>query len=124
MGKIINRVVSTAVIIGVLLTVDVWIVLAICGGVAFTVFLKLWRTKIQFQRDQEMKPVQRAGRLCRPGLYLADYAKEIRLSQVGDVLSRDFDRRRKVCWTALNATAKSCLLSAPPAASPLLCSLM
>lgn len=68
MGKIINRVVSTAVIIGVLLTVDVWIVLAICGGVAFTVFLKLWRTKIQFQRDQEMKPVQRAGRLCRPGL--------------------------------------------------------
>ena len=92
MGKIINRVVSTAVIIGVLLTVDVWIVLAICGGVAFTVFLKLWRTKIQFQRDQEMKPVQRRADYVGRVFYLADYAKEIRLSQVGDVLSRDFDR--------------------------------
>ena len=92
MGKIINRVISTAVIIGVLLTVDVWIVLAICGAVGVTVWLKLWRTKVQFKRDVEMKPVQRKADYIGRVFYLADYAKEIRLSRVGEVLNREFDQ--------------------------------
>ena len=54
MGKVINRVISTSVIIGILFTVDILIVLAICFSVAVTVLLKLWRTKIQFKRDVEI----------------------------------------------------------------------
>ena len=92
MGKIINRVVSTSVIIGVLLTVDIWIVLAICGAVAVTVWLKLWRTKIQFKRELEMKPIRRKADYISRVFYLADYAKEIRMSRAEDVLDREFDR--------------------------------
>lgn len=91
MGKLINRVVSTAVIIGVLLTVDVWIVLAIVGAVAVTVGLKLWRTKVQYRRDVELKPEQRKADYIGRVFYLADYAKEIRLSRAEDVLEREYD---------------------------------
>lgn len=92
MGKVINRVISSSVIIGVLLTVDIWIVLAICGAVGVTVWLKLWRIKVQFKRDVEMKPVQRKADYIGRVFYLADYAKEIRLSRVDEVLNREFDQ--------------------------------
>lgn len=91
MGKVINRVISTSVIIGILLTVDVWIVLAICFSVAVTVLLKLWRTKIQFKRDVEIKPLQRKCDYISRVFYLEDYANEIRLSHVDDILNKDFD---------------------------------
>lgn len=91
MGKVINRVISTSVIIGILLTVDIWIVLAICFSVLITVLLKLWRTKIQFKRDVELKPLQRKCSYISRVFYLAEYANEIRLSHVDDILNRDFD---------------------------------
>ena len=91
MGKVINRVISSSVIIGILLTVDFWIVLTICGSVIITVLLKLWRTKIQFKRDTEIKPVQRKCDYISRVFYLAEYAEEIRLSHVEDILNNEFD---------------------------------
>lgn len=91
MGKVINRVISSSVIIGILLTVDFWIVLAICGSVIITVLLKLWRTKIQFKRDTEIKPIQRKCDYISRVFYLAEYADEIRLSHVEDILNKEFD---------------------------------
>lgn len=90
-GKLINRLLSTAVIIGVLWTIDVWIILAICGAVAVTVSLRLWKTKLQFKLDLELNPLKRKNDYIRRIFYLADYAKEIRLSQVKDILFKEFD---------------------------------
>ena len=91
MGKVINRVLSTAVIMVVLFSVDIWIILSICGAVALTVALRLWRTKIQYKRDLEIKPIQRKSDYISRVFYLADYAKEIRLSHVEDILNKEFD---------------------------------
>jgi ATP-binding cassette subfamily B protein len=91
MGKIINRVISTAAIIGVLLSVDILIVLAICFSVSLTVFLKLRKTRIQLDRDTEIKPEQRKSDYIGRVFYLSDYAKELRLSNAQQVLTDKFD---------------------------------
>ena len=90
-GKIINRLISSTVIISILFTVDLWIVVAVCVSVGITVTLKMLRTKIQFNRDNEIKPSQRKAEYIGRVHYLADYAKEIRMSDVEDILVRDFN---------------------------------
>ena len=90
-GKIINRLISSIVIVSILFTVDLWIVAAVCASVSITVVLKLLRTKIQFDRDNEIKPFQRKNNYIDRVHYLVDYAKEIRMSDAEDILIRDFD---------------------------------
>ena len=95
MGKIINRLISSTVIVSILFTVDLWIVAAVCASVSVTVVLKLLRTKIQFDRDNEIKPFQRKNNYIDRVHYLAGYAKEIRMSNVEDILIRDFENSVK-----------------------------
>lgn len=91
MGKVINRLISSTVIVSLLFTVDYLIVIAICLTISATVFLKLMITKLKFKRDLELIPVQRKSDYIGRIFYLADYSKEIRLSHVGEVLNREFD---------------------------------
>ena len=90
-GKIINRLISSIVIVSILFTVDLWIVAAVCVSVGITVVLNILRTKIQFNRDNEIKPFQRKAEYIGRVHYLVDYAKEIRMSDAEDILIRDFD---------------------------------
>ncbi|MBE6563770.1 MAG: ABC transporter ATP-binding protein [Ruminococcaceae bacterium] len=90
-GKVINRLVSAMVIFGVLLTVDVWIVLAIAFSVAFTLVLKLIRTKLQLARDEELRPFQRKKGYVSRVFYLPEYAKELRLSHADEPLINEYD---------------------------------
>jgi ATP-binding cassette subfamily B protein len=94
-GKLINRVISSATIIGVLLTVDPILVLAIIASVAITVILNMWRIKVSFKKDVEAEPLQRKSDYIGRVFYLADYAKEIRLSKVDKLLQNDFDETIK-----------------------------
>lgn len=91
MGKIINRLVSSTVILSILFTVDLWIVAAVCFSVGITVLLKILRTKLQFKRDNEIKPFERKAEYVGRVHYLADYTKEIRMSNAEALLIRDFD---------------------------------
>ncbi len=90
-GKVINYVVSSVIIVGVLLSIDFLITLVICTMVATTVWLKFIKAKINFKRDLELKPLQRKTDYIGRVFYLADYTKEIRLSDVSDILHREFD---------------------------------
>lgn len=90
-GKIINRLISSIVIVSILFTVDLWIVAAVCVSVGITVVLNILRTKIQFNRDNEIKPFQRKAEYIGRVHYLVDYAKEIRMGHAEDILVRDFD---------------------------------
>lgn len=92
MGKVINRVLSSTVILSVLFSVDLWIVAAICASVGFAVWLNMLRAKIQLKRDVQIKPIQRKADYIGRVHYLANYAKELRLSNAEDILVRDFDR--------------------------------
>ncbi len=90
-GKIINRLISSTVIVSILFSVDIWILVAVSLSVAITVILKILRAKIQFKRDNEIKPFQRKASYIERVHYLKEHAKEIRMSDAEDILERDFD---------------------------------
>lgn len=92
MGKFINRFFSSSVIIGVLFSIDLLIVIVVCLSVLITVWLKLVRTRLQFERDGKTKPIQRKADYIGRVHYLADYAKELRSSDAEGILVRDFDK--------------------------------
>lgn len=85
-GKVINRVVASGVIVGVLSTVDPLIVVVICGTVAISVAIRVWQTKIAFRKEEELRPVQRKTSYINRVFYLAEYAKELRTSDAKELL--------------------------------------
>lgn len=110
MGKVINRLISSTVILSVLFTVDLMIVATICISVAITVILKIIRTKIQFARDNDIKPYQRKAEYIGRVHYLSDYAKEIRMSDVESILHRDFDNSIKNITSTIKKYGKKMFL--------------
>ena len=90
-GKVINRGFSSLVIISVLFTVDPIIVGVICVAVGISVAIRLWQTKLQFHKEEEIRPIQRKTNYVNRTFYLADYAKELRMSNAGELLHRHYD---------------------------------
>ena len=99
-GKLINRLVSTVTITGVLLTIDVTIVVAILLMVVVMSGLRLWRQKIVFRQKQEKMLHERKSSYIKRVFSLPDYSKEIRLSHAADLLTDEFeqsiDRQREI----------------------------
>ena len=91
LGKVINLIVSSTIIISILLSIDFLITIVICTMVATTVWLKFVKAKISFKRDLELRPLHGKNDYIGRVFYLADYAKEIRLSDVSDILHKEFD---------------------------------
>lgn len=110
MGKVINRLISSTIILSVLFTVDLMIVATVCISVAITVILKIIRTKIQFARDNDIKPYQRKAEYIGRVHYLSDYAKEIRMSDVESILHRDFDNSIKNITSTIKKYGKKMFL--------------
>ncbi|MBQ7922883.1 MAG: ABC transporter ATP-binding protein [Clostridia bacterium] len=91
-GKLINRLVATFTIIGVLLTIDFLMVLAILLLSAGASLFRLWRQRIQFNRQQEEVAVNRHRGYISRVFSLPDYAKELRISHVSDLLTDEYDK--------------------------------
>ena len=121
-SKFINRILSSAIIISLVATIDIWLVLAIVFSVAVSVMLKYFRTKISFEKQVELKPSERELDYIRRVFYLSDYAEEIRLSDVSDILERNFDKTintqieidkkhgKKLFWLGLTRDFSSSIL--------------
>lgn len=90
-GKLINRLVATLTIIGVLATIDITIVLVILALCGVASVFRIWRQKVQFNRQQETVPVDRKKDYVSRVFSLPDYAKELRLSRAADVLVDEYD---------------------------------
>lgn len=90
-GKLINRVVATFTITGVLLTIDVSVVFAILVFVGLSAVINRWRQKIGFRRREEIVPKERKAGYVSRVYSLPDYAKEIRTSRAGEVLLDDYE---------------------------------
>lgn len=62
--------------------------------VAVSLFITVWANgrlmKLGFDRDQELKPIQRKRNYFNRVFYLNDYAKEIRLNPVAERLKQEF----------------------------------
>ena len=90
-SKFINRIFSSLVIISVIATVDVTVIIAIVFAVVVSVVLKYFRTNIVFDKQVQLKPSERKTEYVRRVFYLAEYAEEIRMSDVSDILNHQFD---------------------------------
>ena len=89
-GKFINRLLSATVIITLVATIDVSVVIAIVFAVAVSVVIKYFRTKLEFNRQADLKPAERKAEYVGRVFYLAEYAEELRLSRASEILDSDF----------------------------------
>ena len=90
-SKFINRIISSTIIITLVTTIDISVVIAIVFAVGVSVVLKYFNTKLNFKKQQELKPSERKADYIERVYYLAEYAEEIRLSEVSKILDRDFE---------------------------------
>ena len=86
-GKIINRLVASGTVLGVLFTIDP--VLAVVLFFCCVADIVLWKfiNKLQFRQAEETKPHHRRKNYINRLYYLSDYAKELRISEVDRNLS-------------------------------------
>lgn len=90
LGKLITRLISSVVLIGLLIDINIYVLLLIIIFIVASLLLKNVRMSIFFQKDLEAKPYQRHISYIGRVFYLSDYAKEIRLSNISKVLFREF----------------------------------
>jgi len=90
-SKFINRILSSAIIITLIATIDILVVFAIVFAVVVSVALKYIRTKLYFDKQADLKPSERKSDYVGRVFYLSEYAQEIRMSRVADILNNDFE---------------------------------
>ncbi len=61
------------------------------ASITVTLILGFLRNKVFIKREEERVPVQRRAEYIRRVFYLADYAKDLRLGDMNDMLYDDFD---------------------------------
>lgn len=95
LGKFINRTVSIITIIGMLLTINFFLVLLIVCTVLFSVFIDTIKIKINYKKASDMKPLFRKNSYINRVFYLPDYSKEMRLTKLLNVLEKEYDNTVK-----------------------------
>ncbi len=90
-GKLINRIIATFTIIGVLLSIEPGIVFTILVFVGLSAVINRLRQKTIFKSHEEMLPEERKANYVKRVYALPDYAKELRTSHAGEVLVEDYE---------------------------------
>ena len=90
-GKLINRIVASFTMFGILITVDPIIAVILFVSSAITVVCNLMGNKIEFRHNKEHNPLGRKRSYINRVYHLSDYAKEIRISRADELLLADYD---------------------------------
>ncbi len=88
----INRVITSAVVLGVLASMDivVTVVLLIAVGLGFVIKNKT--NKVVYEQNIELNPIGRKLNYIGRVFYLQDYAKELRQGEIASHLQNEFNR--------------------------------
>ncbi len=73
------------------LTYDKWVLIFVVVPVVANVLIGMKRAKLSYQFVSDLTPVNRKRDYSRRGFYLQQYAKEIKASEIGDVLRHNFN---------------------------------
>ncbi len=90
-GKLINRVVASSTLISLFITIDPIIALVLFLSSISTIICNLVGNKISFKHNKEANPLWRKDSYINRVYHLADYAKELRISRVNDLLMKEYD---------------------------------
>ena len=87
----INRIVSSAVILVVLATMDWIVAIVLLLSVAMGLVIKFRLNKIRYERSLELNPIDRKLRYIGRIFYLPDHAKELRQGEIADCLQEQYE---------------------------------
>lgn len=90
-GKLINRLVASFTLFGLLLKVDVIIAVILFLSSSLTVVCNLIGNKISFRHSKESNPLWRKKSYINRVYHLSDYAKELRTNRADELLMREYD---------------------------------
>jgi ATP-binding cassette subfamily B protein len=90
-GKLINRLVASFTLFGLLLNVDVTIAVILFVSSAVTVVCNLIGNKISFRHSKESNPLWRKKSYINRVYHLSDYAKELRTNHASELLMKEYD---------------------------------
>ncbi len=90
-GKLINRIVASATLFGLLFTVDPIIAVILFLSSIVTVVCNLLGNKVSFKHSKETNPLWRKKNYINRVYHLADYAKELRIRRANELLMAEYD---------------------------------
>lgn len=90
-GKIVNRVVASGTLFTLLFSIDTLIACILLASSLLSIIINQLANKIFFEQEKEIKPLRRVSDYVNRVYYLADYAKEIRMSRVSDLMLDKMD---------------------------------
>ena len=87
--NIVNRIISATAISALLLTINVWMGILMLTGVMITLVVDYLGARLWVKVMEKMNPLWRRESYITRVFNLSDYAKEMRTSNVGDMMTRD-----------------------------------
>ena len=90
-GKLINRLVAAGTLFTLIFTIDIPVAVILLTSSVFFIVINQLANKVRFEQEKERKPLNRVRDYINRVFHLADYAKEIRISHVTDLLIEDVD---------------------------------
>ena len=87
----INRIVSSAVILGVLASMDMLVAVVLLVSVSLGIVINNKLNKIHYDKNLEMNPINRKLGYISRVFYLQDYAKELRQGEIAKHLMNDYN---------------------------------
>ena len=90
-GKLINRVVASFTLFGILFTVDPIIAVILFVSSLVTVVCNLEGNKVSFRHSKEQNPLDRKKAYINRVYHLADHAKELRIRHADELLMSEYD---------------------------------
>lgn len=90
-GLFINRVICSAVVLGILVTLDIPVTVFLLVSLLVGFILKNILSKMNVQQDEEINPINRKLEYIDRVFYLPDRAKELRLGGIAKYLHESYD---------------------------------
>ena len=91
-GKLINRLVASFTMFGILWTVDPIVAVILFASSAITIICNLVGNKISFRHSKEQNPLSRKKSYINRVYHLSDYAKELRTNRADELLLAEYDK--------------------------------
>ncbi|MNO17097.1 putative multidrug export ATP-binding/permease protein [compost metagenome] len=91
-GGILNQLASLLTIIGVLLTIDPSVILLLVASIALSSIIQYFFSEKEVKRALDLKPLEKKEKYINRIFYLKEYAAELRLSNVSEMLVNDYQK--------------------------------
>ncbi len=89
-ANVIRYLISLSTLVTLMMQVDITVGLFLLAGCILTAVTWFCMDKIQFKKQEKIKPYQRQHSYINRVYHLADYAKELRISRAGDNLQTSY----------------------------------